>query len=133
MWNCDRGLLSQNKIEDIKKFASRHRPHFMGISEINLKRNENNFDENSCNILSTAQVHEKFRIDGYRIILPPSWLMHDSARIFVFVNEELNVKVRQMNQNETHLQNILLEAGYGKSKTHLIDFYYREWKNSVTG
>ena len=132
-WNCDRGLLSQNKIEDIKMFASKHKPHFMAISEIDLRRNENNVNENSSNVLSTEQVHEKFKIEGYRIILPPSWLIHDKARIFVFVNEELNVKVRQVNQSETHLQNVLLEAGYGKSKTHLIDFYYREWKNCVTG
>ena len=65
--------------------------------------------------------------------MPPSWLIHDTARIFVFVNEELSVKVRQGNPSETHLQNILLEAGYGKSKTHLIDFYYHEWTNCVSG
>ena len=67
-WNCDRALLSQNKLADIKIFASRHKPHFMAISEINLKRNENNSDQNSLNILSTDQVHEKFKIEGYRII-----------------------------------------------------------------
>ena len=132
-WNCDRGLLSQKKIEDIKIFASRHKPHFMGISEINLKRNENNVNENSTSIFSTSQVHEKFNIEGYQIILPPSWIIHDAARIFVYVNEEINVKMKQVKPTETHLQNILLEAGYGKSKTHLINFYYREWTNCVTG
>ena len=132
-WNCDRGLLSQHKIEDIRIFAARHKPHFMGISEINLKRNENNVNENSTNVLSTIQVHDIFKIEGYKIILPPSWLLHDTARIFVFVNDELNVKVKQVNDSETHLQNILLEAGFGKSKTHLVNFYYREWTNSVTG
>jgi hypothetical protein len=105
----------------------------MGISEINLKRNEDNENENSTNVFSTSQVHEKFDIEGYQIILPPSWIIHNAARIFVYVNEELNVKMKDVNQKETHLQNILLEAGYGKSKTHLINFYYREWTNCVTG
>ena len=114
-------------------FAARHRPQFMGISEIDLRRNENNMNERSLSVFSTEQVHEKFKIEGYQIILPPSWLIHDVARIFVFVNDEMNVKVRQINQTESHIQSILLEAGYGKSKTHLIDFYYREWKNCVTG
>ena len=27
----------------------------------------------------------------------------------------------------------MLEVGYGKSKTHLYNYYYREWKSCVTG
>ena len=41
-WNCDRGYLKENKLEDVKNYASRHTPHLMSISEVNLKRNENN-------------------------------------------------------------------------------------------
>ena len=52
-------------------------------------------------------------------------LIHDKARFLFFVNEELNVNVRQVNQSETHRAM--------ESKTHLIDFYYIEWKNCVTG
>ena len=93
-WNCDRGLLSQKKIEDIEIFALKHKPHFMGISEINLKRNEENKNENSTNVMSTSQVHEKFDIEEYRIILPPSWIIHNADRIFVYVMEDLKVKIK---------------------------------------
>ena len=33
-WNCDRAYLSKNKIEDVKQIATRHKPHFIGISEL---------------------------------------------------------------------------------------------------
>ena len=31
-WNCDRGLISKHKIEDVRVFAARHRPHFIAVS-----------------------------------------------------------------------------------------------------
>ena len=68
-WNCDRGLISKNKLEDIKLIAHKHHPHFMGISEIDLKKNENNTDEKSTNIFSTEQLLDVFKIPGYKIIL----------------------------------------------------------------
>ena len=52
-WNCDRGLLSKNKLEDIKCFAAKHKPNFMGIAEIDFKSDENNIIESSTNTLST--------------------------------------------------------------------------------
>ena len=89
-WNCDRGILGKNKILDIKLFAAKHKPHFMGISEVDLTRDENNTNDNSTNILSTEQVKEKLKIEGYRIILPHSWQKHNKARIIVDADEEMN-------------------------------------------
>ena len=132
-WNCDQGLLSRNKLEDIKCFAAKHKPHFMGISEIDFRRDENNVNYSSTNTFSTQQVNEKFKIEGYRVILPESWTTYNKARLLVFAHEEMNIKVRQTNENENHLQSVLLEVGYGRSKTHLVNFFYREWKNCVTG
>ena len=37
-WNCDRGLITRNKLEDIKCFAATHKHHFMGIMEKDLQR-----------------------------------------------------------------------------------------------
>ena len=59
--------------------------------------------------------------------------MSNKARIMVHVHEEMNIKIRQPAQNEEHIQSVLLEVGYGRSKTHLVNFFYREWKNCVTG
>ena len=105
-WNCDRGLLSKHKIEDIKLFAARHKPHFMGISEVDLRRNESNNKENSTNEFSTEQVHEALKIEGFKLILPPSWVKHNKARIIVFVNEEINAKLIQPKDDETYFPHI---------------------------
>ena len=64
MWNCDRGLLSENKIEDIKFFVEKRNTHIMAGIEVNLTRNEQNIKFDSTNQLSTNQVLEKFQIDN---------------------------------------------------------------------
>ena len=112
-WNCDRGLLSKHKIEDVRVFAAKHSPHFMAISEVDLRKNEQNVNENNTNEFSTQQVHDMFKIDGYNIILPSSWEMYGKARIIVYANEEVKVKIKKPNDDEAHLQNILLEVGFG--------------------
>ena len=114
-------------------FAGRHKPHVMNIAEMDLRRNELNTNHNNTNELSTEQVNEKFRIEGYRILLPASWKIYGKARILIYVSEEIRVKVIEPRKEEDHLQSILLEIGYGRSKTHMVNMYYREWKSCVTG
>ena len=89
-WNCGRGYLFKNKIEDVKQIAIRYKPHFMGISEVDLVRNEANAG-NLYHEFSTDQLQEKLKIQGYKLFLPPSWLEHNTARIVVYVDEELRV------------------------------------------
>ena len=131
-WNCDRGLLSKNKIEDIRVFASKHSPHLIAISEVDLRKNEQNVNDRSTNEFSTEQVHDIFKIQGYNIILPSSWDIHGKARIMVFASEEVKVKLIKPHNDETHIQNVILEVGFGRAKTHLVSFYYREWKSCIT-
>ena len=45
----------------------------------------------------------------------------------------MNVKVKNPPDEEAHLQNILLEIGFGRAKKHIVNFYYRGWKSCVTG
>ena len=131
-WNCDRGFLSTNKLEDVRTFAAKHSPHLMAISEVDLRKNDLNINEDSTNEFTTEQVHDAFKIEGYNIILPSSWDRHGKARIIVFASDEIKVKIRNPNDDETHIQNILLEVGFGRSKSHLVSLYYREWKSCVT-
>ena len=35
--------------------------------------------------------------------------------------------------HSSHIQNILLEVGFGQAKKHFVSFYYREWKSCVNG
>ena len=81
-------------------------------------------------LLKNFFVNQK---NGLKNFLPDSWEKHGKARCLVYANEELKVKKKCLKDNEDHLQSIVLEVGYGRSKTHLYNFYYREWKNCVTG
>ena len=72
LWNCDRGIISENKLDDIKNFAAKKKPHVMAILEVNIIHNENNRNPESKLEFSTKQVLEKFKVDDYRIILPDS-------------------------------------------------------------
>ena len=130
-WNCDKGFLSQHKIEDLKIATEKYKPHVIGIAEIDIKRRENEDNENTFTFFSTEQVHSMFSIEGYKIILPDSWLEHNIARVIVYVKDDLKVKVKHLNVDKNHLQSILLEIGFGKSKPHLFNYYYREWKSCV--
>ena len=61
----------------------------MGISEVDLKRNENNPKHSSNNEFSTEKAQEALKIDGYRLLFPSSWMTHDKARIIVYVHDEI--------------------------------------------
>ena len=82
--------------------------------------------------MSTYQVFEKLKIEDYDIILPESWYKHGIARILCYVHSDINAKNVKLKDDESHLQSILLEVGFGKSATHYVNFYYREWKSGVT-
>ena len=132
-WNCDRGFLTKNKIDDIKQAITKHKPEVVGISEVNFKRNESNLDDDKLNNLSTSQLKEKINIPDYKVILPESWEQHGLARVLVYVKEDLKSKVVKTTTPSNSLQTITLELGYGRCKTHYFNFYYREWTNWVRG
>ena len=129
-WNCDKGFISQNKLDDVKVAAGRLKPHIIGISEVNLKRSEVEID-NPTTQFSTEQVHKVLFIPDYKIILPDSWTEHGVARIIVYVKDDLKVKVIHGSDEEKQLQEILIEIGYGRSKPHFFSFFYREWTSCV--
>ena len=133
VWNCDRAFLSDNKMEDIKVFVEQKKPHVFSIIEVNIQRNEENKNLESKSQLSTEQVLDQFHIQDYNIILPDSWMKHDVARIICYVHSDIKAKKIQLNDDESHLQTVLLEIGFGRASSHLVCMYYREWKSYVTG
>ena len=130
-WNCDKGFLAQNKLDDVKIAIDRHRPNVVGVSEVNFKRNESNTDENNNTCLSTEQLNKKLWIPEYKLILPDSWERYGVARVIVYVKDDIKVKVRHLDNTYDHLQSIVLELGYGRCKPHVFNFYYREWTSCV--
>ena len=132
-WNCDRGFLSGKKIEDLKCYSQRTKPHIMSVIEVNLVRNENNVNDDNINGLSTTQVKDRFQIPEYTLVLPESWYLYNKARIILYVHQELNFKVCKLDDDEKHLQSITLEVGFGRSSKHHVNFYYREWTSCISG
>ena len=126
--------MKEHKIDDLKVTIIIHKPHLIGVPEIDLHKNENNTDLTSTNNFSTDQLHEKLWIQGYRILLPKSWEISGYARILVYAKDDLKIKhLEPQDQHYDHVQNITLEVGFGRSKTHICNFYYREWTSGKNG
>ena len=83
-WNCDRGLLTHNKLDDIKVYISRELPTAFSVVECNLNRNEQG--QVRTNEFSTTDLLQTLHIPGYSIVLPDSWYNHSIARIYVYVS-----------------------------------------------
>ena len=76
---------------------------------------------------------DQLKIPGYTVVLPDSWFTYNIARIICYISDEVIYKQRHLPPAEHHLQSILLEIGFGRSKKHLLNCFYREWKSCVTG
>ena len=133
-WNCGRGFLSEWKIDDLKMTIQRHKPLVIGVSEVDLIHFNDNNDDLAVNNLSTEQVYEKFYIEDYNIHLPKSWDILGYARILVYVRNDLQTTLLHPQDHcYNHIQNITLEIGFGRSRKHYFNFYYREWTSSRNG
>ena len=133
MWNCGRGLLQDEnlvKFVEIQQFIESKRPHCFGIIESDL------FGQN-CLIdrvkYTTEEIQEKLKIKGYKLELPSSWNTYGQARIICYVSEDIKYNRKFIGDGNDHIPTITLEIGLGKATKTIVHYYYREWKNCVTG
>ena len=66
--------------------------------------------------MTTNQIRDKLKIDGYSIWLPQTWFVHHQARIMVYVMDSINVKEIKNNISEADLPSISCEVGIGREK-----------------
>ena len=130
-WNIDKGLLTMGKLDDIKVKLSREKPHSFCVTEVNFVRKE--VTTRYVNEFSTDDLLEKLAFPGYTVILPDSWYTHCKARLFVYVSQDVKCKQNPLPNGEHHLQSIWLELSFGHSRPHHVNYFYREWTNTVTG
>ena len=91
-WSCGRSVIQ--KIDDIKLFIKKHRPHLFAISEADLHgQNSLQFRRNT---FTAEEIFESLEIDGYHVILPDTWQLFDQARIIVFASNNITVKMREI-------------------------------------
>ena len=135
-WNCRCKLINQsgsdtNKLVDIKKFIERNKPLVFGIIESDLYSPAS--IRNRCLKLSTSDLKEKLKIEGYNIELPDTWTLHGQARVIVYVSEDLVYKVRPTDPTVSDIPNITLDIGIGREKKTVVNIFYREWTGGVSG
>ena len=82
---------------------------------------------------TTAALKEILKVDGYKIEFPTSWEVHGQARLICYVSEEVNCRRKYLTASYHHLPTITLEIGLGRATKTTVHYYYREWKNGVTG
>ena len=135
VWNCGRGLVQEGgestKLNEVRHFLSTKKPHCFAIIEADIFSTSSSV--NRVNKYSTSEIREILKIDGYRLELPRSWEAHGQARIVCYVSEDVNFSRKYFNSEFDHLPSISLEVGLGKAGKTSVHYYYREWKNGVTG
>ena len=111
LWNCGRGLLQNDgtgKLTEIQQFIEINQPHCFGVVESDL------FGINSqANRIkySTTEIHEKLKIDGYRLELPSTWEDYGQARIICYVSEEIKYSRVSLNDGNDQIPYITLLIG----------------------
>ena len=135
-WNCGRGLLVSkssisDKFLDIQLFIKKQNPSLLCIIEADL--HGINSPSQRKTIFTKREIEEYLHIPGYTIILPDTWLNFNQARLIVYVREHISVKKRENPDCIIDLPSITLEVGIGKERRSIVNFYYREWTNSISG
>ena len=133
-WNCGRGLIQEGfsvKFEEIKQFINEKKPHCFAIIESDVLSTTSQTSRRMK--FTTRELQEKLKIDGYKLELPRTWDQFGQARLFCYVSNEICSIRRLSNPAYDSIPNITLEVGIGRAKKTLVHFYYREWKNGVTG
>ena len=82
---------------------------------------------------TTDEIREKLNIDGYKIEFPKTWDIHGQARIICYVSDDIKYSRKHFDNNFDDIPSISLEIGLGRATRTSVHFYYREWKNGVTG
>ena len=85
-----------NKMSEVKNIILKEKPHILGISEAELKKN--NHDVKSL------------KVPGYELLMPASWETQGKARVVVYVKKSLQYEHLPSLQH-TDVQTVWLRAG----------------------
>ena len=136
MWNCRRGLVNSDKcashkVAKIKHFLYSENIHVLGVVEADLHSSKSRFLNRQK--LTTDEVHNILKIEGYILYLPKCWQVHGQARIVMYVKNNVSTKIKDVSLNQSDLQTMTCEVGFGKGKKTIVNFFYREFTGAVSG
>ena len=107
-----------NKVVEIKKLIKEHTPHVFGLSECELKKVNNHYDE------------KRLKIPGYQVLFPKTWAQDGFARVLVYVKNSFEFEQLHELENE-RVQSIWLKGGFKNGKKVYICHGYREHTSSL--
>ena len=67
----------KNKMTEVKNLIKNHNTHIFGLSESELKKVNNKFDESIL------------KVPGYEILFPKSWASVGQARVIMYLKKTL--------------------------------------------
>ena len=94
----------QNKISEVKKIVKNERPHLLGLSECELKRDSINIDS--------------LKVPGHKLHFPKSWDLFGYARVVLYSNKSFDC-LRISDLEDEHLQSIWVKFDFKNSKAGL--------------
>ena len=107
-----------NKVSEIKKLVKEHTPHIFGLSECEIRKVDDYFDE------------ARLKVPGYQVIFPKSWAQNGVARILVYVKKGFEFEQLQELEDE-RVQSIWLRGGFKNGKRIYFCHGYREHTSSL--
>ena len=108
----------RNKIPEIKNIVRQYNPHILGISESELKKVNNQYDE------------RQLKVPGYDLLFPLSWSKHGYARVVVYVKSTLQYQ-QVLDLGDDVVQSVWLKGGFRNSKKIFFCHAYREHSSSL--
>ena len=108
----------QNKVGEIKNIVKENKPHFLGLSECELRKDSKNFNL------------DNLKVPGYNIYFPKSWNLHGYARVLVYYKKTLECcQIPEL--EDEHLQTIWVKFGFKNSRAGYYCHGYREHKSNL--
>ena len=106
------------KISEVKYVIKQHSPHILGLSECELKKVNNRYDES------------RLKIPGYDILFPASWQASGYARVVMYVKSTFHYQQVQNLQDIT-VQSIWIRGGFKNSRPIHFGHVYREHTSTL--
>ena len=135
-WNCGKGLLDSNnfstaKLAEIEHFISDNNLDILIVAEAGLHGRKSRIIR-SYPVTSTI-IRTALRIPGFQILLPESWELHETARLIMYVSDNIQVKQVSTPVLVSDLPIINIEVKKGKAAPTLVSGYYREFTGGISG
>ena len=135
-WNCRKGLLDKNnhptdKLHAIATFLLDSKIDVLAVCEAGLHGAKSRILR-SYPVTQTI-ITNALRVPGYSIILPDSWTVYETARIYMYIKDGINFSKIKSVVNTSDLPIISIKARKGGESNSVISAVYREFTGGVSG